>query len=103
MLLTEELVTSGRAERVTDVPVGPARHMDLEDCVAGLAEDPVRPEWPIQLALGDSQQGAGERDGHQTHTSRSAVYRKETEAGGVCACLRISPLIRKHRLVWCES
>jgi hypothetical protein len=39
--------------------------MDLDDHVRGLAKDPLGPERPVQLALGDAQEGVSEGDGHQ--------------------------------------
>jgi hypothetical protein len=38
--------------------------MNLADGIGGFAEDPVRPERPIQLPLRESQQGVGKGDRH---------------------------------------
>ena len=57
--------------------------VDFCDGVGGLGKDPVGPQGPVQLALGESQDGVCDRDGYQdAHVEERRVPRQRLLACG---------------------
>ena len=60
--------------------------MDLEDRVCGLAEDPFRPAWLVQPALGYAKEGVREGDEHEdARVEEHRVPRQGLLAVSACA------------------